>query len=58
MVLEIYLDLAITGFVNIYALKHSFDSWNLTGDIVSGVFAVISTVIVAVSPVIVSLFLL
>ena len=50
MMFEIYLDLAVTSFVNLCALNQSLDTWNLTGNILSGVFALIGTIIVAVVP--------
>ncbi len=50
MMFELYLDLAITSFVNLCAINESFDTWTLTGNILSGVLAVIGTIIVAVVP--------
>ena len=50
MMFELYLNLAITSFVNLCAINESFDTWTLTGNILSGVLAVIGTIIVAVVP--------
>ena len=50
MIFELYLDLAITSFVNLYCIKQSFDSLQLTGNMLSGVFTVIGTVLVALVP--------
>lgn len=58
LLLEVYLELAITSLVNLYYLKHSYDSWRLTGDMASGFFSVVSVVIVGLAPLVVGGFLL
>jgi hypothetical protein len=50
MMFEMYLDLAVTSFVNLCEMNQSLDTWLLTGNILSGVFAIIGTIIVAVAP--------
>jgi hypothetical protein len=58
MIFEVYLDLAINSFVNLYSLKYSFDSWSLTGDMASGIFTVIAVTIVALTPLVAGAFLI
>ena len=58
MVFELYLDLAITSFVNLYCIKQSFDSLKLTGNMLSGLFTVIGTIMVAFIPLYISNVLL
>jgi len=50
--LEVYLDLAITAFINLYVVKQSFDN-TFAGDLISSVIAIASTVAVLVMPLIV-----
>ena len=47
---EMYLDLAIASFVNLYFFTDSFESLKLTGNIFSAFLAVVGTTIVVVVP--------
>jgi hypothetical protein len=47
---EMYLDLAIASFVNLYFFNDSFGSLKLTGNILSAFLAVVGSIIVVVVP--------
>ena len=47
---EMYLDLAITSFVNLYLIEESLETMNLSGNLVSLVFAIVGSIIVVVVP--------
>jgi len=50
LMFEMYLDLAITSFVNLYFLEESLNTIHLSGNLVSLVLAIIGSIIVVVVP--------
>jgi len=50
LMFEMYLDLAITAFINLYFFEKSLDSIKLSGNLVSLILAIVGSIIVVVVP--------